>query len=266
MSREALPHASFDQRQDRYRSPGGELARRATIREWFVRGRTWFQSCHESRSQRVGRVFPKALIGNTLAWSGWRARPVPEGAARVRAIVHAHWDAIYHTTRRLGVAGADIEDIVQEVLVVVVRRHADIEVAKERAFVVGATVRVVANWRRRARRHPEEPSEDVGEWLASGTDLSQSVGVGERRIERSRQIALLSRALAAMTEAQRVAFVLFELEEWTAQEVAKELGVSEVTVVSRVRRAREVFWRFREQPGGADLPPQPGAAEFRRRR
>jgi RNA polymerase sigma-70 factor (ECF subfamily) len=202
----------------------------------------------------VERVFPKALVGNALAWTGWGATRALKSAPRVRAIVHAHWDAIYHTARRLGVPAADIEDVVQEVLVVVVRRHADIEVEKERPFVVGATVRVVANWRRRARRRPEDASDDVGERLQAGVEPAPCAGHGEAAVERSRLLGILRQALDAMTEPQRVAFVVFELEEWTAKEVARELGVSEGTVVSRVRRAREVFWAFRELYSGSAPP------------
>lgn len=51
-------------------------------------------------------------------------------------------------------------------------------------------------------------------------------------------------ALSEMTEAQRVAFVLFELEELSAKEIAEQLDVPEAAVVSRVRRAREEFQRF----------------------
>lgn len=202
----------------------------------------------------MGRVFPKALVGTALALTGWRSSRALESAPRVRAIVHAQWDAIFHTARRLGVPAADIEDVVQEVLVVVVRRHADVEVEKERAFVVSATVKVVANWRRRARRHPEDASDDVGERLQTGVEPEPCAGHGEAAVEHSRLLGILRQALDAMTEPQRVAFVLFELEEWTAKEVARELRVSEATVVSRVRRAREVFWAFRELYGDAARP------------
>jgi DNA-directed RNA polymerase specialized sigma24 family protein len=46
-----------------------------------------------------------------------------------------------------------------------------------------------------------------------------------------------------MTEAQREAFTLFDLEQLTAPEIAEQLGVPEAAIVSRVRRARDVFKR-----------------------
>jgi RNA polymerase sigma factor (sigma-70 family) len=137
--------------------------------------------------------------------------------------------------------------VVREVLVIAERRQADIEAQRERAFVVGATLRVVANRRRRFRRRPEEVSDSVGESSQAGVDPERSVGRGEAAVAHSRLLALLQQSLDAMTEPQRVTFVLFELEEWMAKEVARELGVSEGTVVSRVRRAREVFWAFQAQ-------------------
>ena len=60
---------------------------------------------------------------------------------------------------------------------------------------------------------------------------------------RARQLALLTRALDAMTPAQREAFTLFDLEQLTAREIAEQLGLPEAAIVSRVRRAREVFRR-----------------------
>jgi DNA-directed RNA polymerase specialized sigma24 family protein len=41
-----------------------------------------------------------------------------------------------------------------------------------------------------------------------------------------------------------VAFILYELEELSAKEIAEQLAVPEAAVVSRVRRAREEFQRF----------------------
>jgi hypothetical protein len=47
-----------------------------------------------------------------------------------------------------------------------------------------------------------------------------------------------------MTEGQREVFILTELEELTAREVGLHLGLPEAAVVSRLRRAREVFKGF----------------------
>lgn len=174
----------------------------------------------------------------------------PAPTARAAAIAEQQLDVIWRMARRLGVPDCDIEDLAQEVLIVVVRRQDDIEHGKERAFVASVTARVAANFRRTRRRRPEDPSDEL-ERIASGRGAGVfGAGAGpfggldaEQNVERSRRLARLERALDEMTEAQREAFTLFDLEQLTAPEIAEQLGVPEAAIVSRVRRAREVFKR-----------------------
>jgi RNA polymerase sigma-70 factor (ECF subfamily) len=49
--------------------------------------------------------------------------------------------------------------------------------------------------------------------------------------------------LNKLPEAQRLVFVLFELEDLSGSEIAELLGISLGTVRSRLRLAREVFTR-----------------------
>lgn len=156
----------------------------------------------------------------------------------------------------------------QDVMLVVVRRLHHIEPDKERAFLVGTAVRVASNRRRRQRRCPETSSEALGD---AGLSLDALTGAhsgsrGEQSVETARQLALLQAALAEMTASQRATFVMFELEELTAREVAQQRGVTEATVVSRVRRAREVLWRVCEAHGYSLVAPLPAAAADRPRK
>ena len=62
-----------------------------------------------------------------------------------------------------------------------------------------------------------------------------------------------------MTPGQRVVFTLFELEELTAREIAEQLELPEAAVVSRLRRAREVFQSFcRRRQLDSNCPPEDG--------
>lgn len=199
-----------------------------------------------------------SLVRRAFVLPALGARPsAAERSARMRGIVHAHVDAICRTARRLGVARADVDDVVQDVLLVVVRRLEHIEPDKERAFIIGTTVRVTQNVRRQRRRHPEDASDAVdrlsacaGAFTATRHDMQ-----GERLVEQKQKLELLHTALDAMTEAQRVTFILFELEELTAREIAEQLGVSEATIVSRVRRGREVLWRVCESRRFGEVAP-----------
>jgi RNA polymerase sigma-70 factor (ECF subfamily) len=199
-----------------------------------------------------------------MSLSSW-VRSLPLGArrssteqsGRVERIVREQLDTVWRTARRLGVPNAELDDVAQEVMLVVVRRIDAIEPDKERAFVAATTVRVTANWRRRQRRHPERPSDALD---ALGSDPEYAVSrhglePGEHCVDRARKLQLLNAALEVMTEPQRVAFILFELEELTAREIAEQLQVPEAAVVSRARRAREAFANFCERHGyGREVP------------
>lgn len=167
-----------------------------------------------------------------------------QDSARIESIVREHIDTIWRTARRLGVRESDADDVVQEVLVVVVRRSGDIEPSRERAFVVATAARVAANYRRGRRRRAEDLTQSVD--LLQPLELARAevcAATQEASLERSRKLGLLERALSEMTEGQRVAFTLFELEQLTAREISRELGLPEAAIVSRVRRAREVLRR-----------------------
>jgi RNA polymerase sigma-70 factor (ECF subfamily) len=135
-----------------------------------------------------------------------------------------------------------LDDVVQEVFVVVCNRLDDIASDRERAFVVGITVRVAANWRRSQRRRLEEPWPERDD-LPSACDTTTQELCSARR----QGLELLDEALACMTEEQRQVFVLVELEQLTAREAGEQLQLQEAAVVSRLRRARESFRQFCER-------------------
>jgi RNA polymerase sigma-70 factor (ECF subfamily) len=188
----------------------------------------------------------------SLRWSlgGRRKRGLEcENLRRFEMLVDAHLDAIYRTARRLGVREDDVEDLVQEVMMVLARRLVDIELDKERAFALGTTARLAAGFRRRAYRRKEELVAELES--AEAVSLPSLGASGEQRVEQVEALAVLRAGLEAMTEEQRVTFVLFELEELRASEIAAELGVARAAVVSRLHRARSVMRRICERRGFA---------------
>ena len=170
--------------------------------------------------------------------------------ARVEQIFHRHLDAVWRTARDLGVLPRDLEDVAQEVMVVCVRRLPDIDPERERAFLLATTARIAANWRRARRRRPTESMENL-----DGLDLDavepqlRREGPAEA-LEHKRELQWVQAALEQMTEVQRVAFTLFEIEGLTAREIASELGLSESVVFARIQRARGVFQRCVERARG----------------
>jgi RNA polymerase sigma-70 factor (ECF subfamily) len=71
----------------------------------------------------------------------------------------------------------------------------------------------------------------------------------EESLDNKRSLALVTKALDAMPGQPREAFVLFELEELGAVDVARFLRIPVGTVASRVRRARALV-RQRLTEGG----------------
>lgn len=179
-------------------------------------------------------------------------------AARVEQIVERHGNAVWRTARDLGVLPRDLEDVVQEVLVVCVRRLRDIDPARERAFLLATTARVVANWRRGRRRRPAEPVDTMDSIATDGLHPYQTPNGPAEALERKRELELVQAALGQMTEPQRVAFTLFEIEGLTAREIAEELGLTEAVVFARVQRARAVFQRHVARAKSAGLSRRPG--------
>jgi RNA polymerase sigma-70 factor (ECF subfamily) len=172
---------------------------------------------------------------------------------RFGRVAEENLDAAWRVARRCGVAPDQVDDVVQEAFIIVGRRLEEIGRDRERAFVVGTTVRVAANWKRSQRRRPESAlcEDDNGR-----TELSYEAAQ-EALTARRQGLELLDGLLRCMTEPQREVFVLTELEQLTAREVAEQLGLSEAAVVSRLRRARETFQLFcdswqRATPGVED--------------
>ncbi len=165
---------------------------------------------------------------------GDRPKVVSE-AERFRALVDEHFEFVWRSVRRLGVAMADADDAAQEVLVVVARKLGSIEPDREKAFIFGTAVRVASTRRRTRRRHPEDPTETLDTRSLEG-DMS-----AEERLELQQARALLQSILDGMTDEQRAVFVLAELEETSVREIAELLELPIGTVSSRLRAARETF-------------------------
>jgi RNA polymerase sigma-70 factor (ECF subfamily) len=163
-----------------------------------------------------------------------QAEPAGDPAARIEALFTAHYDRVWRTLRRLGLPSGEADDAAQEVFMVALRRLDDIDPARARAFLSGVAVRVAADHRRHARRHPELPTEDVV--LALRADPGPDV---DERMDAARRRARLDALLDTLDDELRQVIVLHELEALTMAEIAAALELPPGTVASRLRRARE---------------------------
>ena len=162
------------------------------------------------------------------------ARTAGQELCIARAVAE-HFSLVWRSLRRFGVAEANADDAAQQVFLIFSRRIAEIDGERQVAFLLGTAVRVAANARRQSERSREVLVEgDSEESPASDRDPEQLLEQKQRRAE-------LDRALATLSQDQRVVFVLYELEGFSLPEIASALGVPLGTATSRLARGRERF-------------------------
>lgn len=154
--------------------------------------------------------------------------------ARIRRMVQTHFDHVWAFMRRLGVLEMDLDDAMQEVIVIVAARLADIAPASERSFFFGTAFRVGSEWRRKRGNRREVGAEELLEHEDPAPEP-------DALADQARARAMLDSVLADMSSELRAVFTLYEIDEMTMSEIAELLGLPAGTVASRLRRAREEF-------------------------
>lgn len=150
------------------------------------------------------------------------------------AIFRDSFDFVYRSVRRLGVPDAFADDAVQEVFMVAFRRWEDFEGrSKPRTWLFGIALRVARNQRRRIVR--KDQHDRLPEQLVGGRRDPESDAQAEQAHR------FLQEFLDGLDEAKRSVFILAELEQASAPEIADILEVPVNTVYSRLRSARKAF-------------------------
>lgn len=174
-----------------------------------------------------------------------------------REVFDKHARYVWRSLLGLGVHERDVPDASQQVFLVVHHRLASDQVPAGalRTFVYGVCLRVASDFRRRAhRRHerlvadPPEPSQPADQ---------------ERAAWHRQALAQLDAVLAGLPAPQRAAFVMYEIEELSMNEVASALGCPVQTAYSRLHAARRVVMAALGDPGddgGGQSRRRPGEA------
>jgi RNA polymerase sigma-70 factor (ECF subfamily) len=169
-------------------------------------------------------------------------------------LYHAHFKFVWRTLRRLGVADSEVDDATQDVFVVVYRRLGDFRPdAPIKHWLFRIASRIARDHRRaRQRKDPKQYGLEPVTELEAVADL-QEVGPAES-VERNAAARLIREILSELDDAKREVFILADLEQMTAPEIADVLGVPVNTVYSRLRAARREFEdglaRRRDEEGG----------------
>ena len=156
---------------------------------------------------------------------------------RFHALYREHFDFVFRNLRRLGVTDASVEDALQDVYLVVLRRMHEFTGVHVKAWLFAILLRVAGNYRRGSRRRgPLEPLREELLFAAQPGPFEQAAREQARR--------LLHAFLEGLDDNRRAVFVMAELEQMTAPEIARAMSANLNTVYSwlRVGRAEFVAW------------------------
>ena len=147
--------------------------------------------------------------------------------------------------RAFGGLDADLDDLAQEVFLIVRRKLPAFDGENLAGWLYRITQRTVRDYRRRAwyrrflsKQHVELRPER--EPAASAADPSEV-------LERREAERILVQILAKMGETRRTAFILFEIEGYTGEEIANLEDVPINTVWTRLHHARKEFYSLLER-------------------
>jgi RNA polymerase sigma-70 factor (ECF subfamily) len=131
---------------------------------------------------------------------------------------------------------AQADDVVQEVFLVVHRKRAQFEGRSTfKTWLYGITLRVARVHRARSRRAACDQAVDAE--LVRAPEAARP----DERAQSAEAARLVEGILDGLDDEQREVFVLAELEELSAPEIAEVLCVKLNTVYSRLRLARAAF-------------------------
>lgn len=155
------------------------------------------------------------------------------------ALYSEHVEFVWRNARRLGADDEWVEDAVHEIFLVATRRFAEFEGRSSvRTWLFGIALRVVKRMRRDRARHARRLDDFSHE---------PSVSRYTEPDERWQSAQYLRELLGRLSEAKRIVIVLAELEDLTSAEIARELGVPQGTIDSRLRAARRDLTRMIER-------------------
>jgi RNA polymerase sigma-70 factor, ECF subfamily len=139
-------------------------------------------------------------------------------------------DYLLSSLRRLGVPHRDLEDVVHEVFLVMLRRWQDYDRRRPvRPWLFGIAFRVASAHR---RKHGREVLGDSLETEDLSARPDEAVAAGETR-------HLLLKALGTVPLDRRAVLVMHDVDEVGMREIAAQLGIPLFTAYSRLRKARK---------------------------
>jgi RNA polymerase sigma-70 factor, ECF subfamily len=149
--------------------------------------------------------------------------------------------------RALGGLDAELDDLAQEVFLVVQRRLPDFDGVNLNAWLYKIARNQVSDHRRRAWvRYFLVGKPESTDAQARPLHMRPSPTPHEA-LEQREKLALVAKMLGKMPVAQRSAFVLFEIEGYSGEEIAELEGIPINTAWTRLHHARKRFLELVER-------------------
>ena len=168
-------------------------------------------------------------------------------------VYEEHVRFVWRTLRRLGVPNEDCDDAVQDVFLIVHRKLGEFRPeAPIKHWIFRLSAGIARDHRRRRRR--KDPRQHGLTPLQGDEEAADTRHGPSELAEQSAAARLIREVLQELDDSRREIFVLADLEQMTAPEIAQVLEVPLNTVYSRLRRARSEFEealmrrRRRDQP------------------
>lgn len=159
------------------------------------------------------------------------------------ALYDEHASYVVRSLRRLGVAESDVLDEAQNAFVALHRQLERFDSSRPlKPWIFGFCHHVAANYRRLARN--SHVATDLPENLKSKDSP-------EREVDRKTARSIVLIGLQELDEAQRSVFCMYELDGFTAPEIADVLEIPVASVYVQVKTARR---RFRGALDAKGLP------------
>ena len=184
--------------------------------------------------------------------------PSPDGAApsdlSFEGLYERWFEDVSRWVRALGAAVADRDDLVQEIFLVVHRRLSDFDGQNVAGWLYQIARRKVRDHRRLLWVKHLFGNSSLP--LVDAMLTTKQSALDELETKQKRE--LLSQLLEKLNEDQRAAFVLFEIEGNSGEEIAALTGVPINTVWARIHKARKKLQdqaqRFERRQGRGSDP------------
>jgi RNA polymerase sigma-70 factor (ECF subfamily) len=167
-----------------------------------------------------------------------------------QAIYDAYYAEVARWIRALGGPAADQDDLIQEVFVVVYRRLHDFDGRNLAGWLYRIAAHQVRDYRRLVwikyifRRS-----------VALSSEVASARPTPVMMLETRERQRNLERLLSKLSDPLRAAFVLFEIEGYTAEEISEMQSVPTNTVRARIHRARKKMTSLLASAAKAEAEP-----------